>query len=98
MAHTNRSARKSGPGRKHSKPQERRKDKIFAVKRGIAEPLRRYAKRYGVDVNTVAQTQVQADRLIADRAEHQREVDYDNDEISDARSTRHYPSLEGDAA
>ena len=59
-----RSATKAGPGRMHSAPEERRKDKAT----GISEPLRRYAKRYGVDAITVAQTQRKADALIAHRA------------------------------
>ena len=64
---TNRRATKKGPGRTHSQPKERRKDKTFSAERGIPESLRRYANRYGVDVDTVAQTRVKADRLIADR-------------------------------
>lgn len=63
-----RSSTKSGPGRIHSRPQERRKDKIFATERGISEPLRRHAKRYGMDVVTLIQTRIQADKLIASRA------------------------------
>ena len=62
-----RTARKKGPGRMHSQPEKKRNDKLLAIEHGISEPLRRRAKRYGIDVITLAQTRLKADLLLSSR-------------------------------